>query len=111
MTADAAPKLSGGEARRVARNAGAIAAARLISSAVLFGWQLALAVLLAKSDLGINGTVMSLFAIGVPLASFSMGLIVIRDVARQPERAGRYLSATLFIQTTLALLAYVGINA
>jgi O-antigen/teichoic acid export membrane protein len=110
MTAEAASKISGGEARRVARNAGAIAAARLISSAVLFGWQLALAVLLSKTDLGINGTVMSLFAVGVPLASFSMGLIVIRDVARQPQRAGQYLSATLFIQTILALLAYIGIN-
>lgn len=110
MTAEAAPQISGGEARRVARNAGAIAAARLISSAVLFGWQIVLAGWLGARDFGVYSTVMGLFAVGVPVASFSMGLIVIRDVARAPEHAGRYLSATLFTQTLLALVAYVGIN-
>src|SRR5215207_3158323 len=103
--------ISGAEARRAARNAGAIAAARLLSSAALFGWQLVLGPWLGVAQYGIYGTVGALFAVGVPLASFSMGMIVIRDVARQPERAGRYLTATLFIQTALALLAYLGINA
>ncbi len=106
----AAPTISGGEARRVARNAGAIAAARLVSSAVLFGWQIALAGWLGARDFGVYATVMGLFAVGVPVASFSMGLVVIRDVARAPDRAGRYLSATLVMQTALALVAYVGIN-
>lgn len=102
--------ISGAEARRVARNAGAIAAARLLSSAALFAWQLILGPWLGVSAYGIYGTVSALYAVGVPVASFSMGMIVIRDVARHPERAGRYLTATLFMQTALALLAYIGIN-
>lgn len=105
-----AETISGAEAQRVARNAGAIAVARILSSGLLFGWQLLLAPWLGVSDYGIYGTVGALFAVGVPLASFSMGMIVIRDVARDPKRAGHYLSATLMLQTGLALLAYVGIN-
>lgn len=95
----------------MARNAGAIALARLLSSGALFAWQLALGRLLGVFDFGVYGTVGALFAVGVPLASFSMGMIIIRDVAREPQRAGRYLSAALLIQTGLALLAYLGMNA
>jgi O-antigen/teichoic acid export membrane protein len=101
----------GGEARRAARNAAALAAARLLSSAALFGWQLILGRLLGDSDFGVYGTITGLYAIGASLASFALGLIVIREVARKPEDAGKYLSATLFFQTIFALLAYIGVNA
>ncbi|MCC6804818.1 MAG: oligosaccharide flippase family protein [Anaerolineae bacterium] len=112
MTTDATPDaLTGAEARRAARNAGAIAAARIVSSAALFGWQLILGRALGEAQFGIYNTVGALFAIGVTITAFSMSLIVIRDVARRPESAGRYLSATLVIETVLALAAYVGINA
>lgn len=99
------------EARRAARNAGALAAASVISKGALFGWQLVLAPMLGPEAFGVYGTVGALFAIAVPVASFGMGPIIIRDVARHPERAGRYWSALLFMQTALALLAYIGINA
>ncbi len=102
--------LSGAEARRAARNAGAIAAARIVSSAALFGWQLILGRALGEVLFGVYNTVGALFAIGVTITAFSMSLIAIRDVARRPESAGRYLSATLTIQTMLGLVAYVGIN-
>jgi O-antigen/teichoic acid export membrane protein len=109
--ADPSTRISGAEARRVARNATAIAVARILSNGALFAWQLALGRLLGVFDFGVYGTVGALFAVGVPIASFSMGMIVIRDVARDPDRAGRYLSATLLLQTSLALLAYLGMNA
>ena len=44
------------------------------------------------------------------VASFGMGLIVIRDIAREPQKAGNYWTAMLFTQTLLSLLAYVGMN-
>ena len=102
--------LSGNEARRAARNAGAIAAARIVSSAAQFGWQLILARALGEAAFGVYGAVGALFAIGVTITAFGMSPIVIRDVARRPEQAGRYLSATLVVQTILALVAYAGIN-
>ncbi len=112
MTAEAAtPSLSGAEARRAARNAGAILVARLVSSGALFAWQIVLGTWLGVREFGVYGTVGALFAVAAPLASFGMGIIVIRDVARKPERAGDYLTATLFLQTTFALLAYAGMNA
>ncbi len=110
MTETVSDAFSGAEARRAARNAGAIAAARILSSAAQFGWQLILASVLGEIEFGVYGTVGPLYAIGVTVTAFSMSMIVIRDVARRPQAAGRYLSATLFIQTLLALVAYVGIN-
>ena len=44
------------------------------------------------------------------VASFGMGLIVIRDVARDPSKAGKYWAAMLYMQTVLALIAYVAMN-
>lgn len=112
MTTVPAPTtaVTGAEARRAARNAGAVAVARILSSGVLFLWQITLAPWLGTGDYGIYSTVMALYAIGVPLASFSMGMMMIRDLARAPELAGRYLSAALVMQTVLTLLAYIGIN-
>ena len=109
MTTETA--LSGSEARRAARNAGAIAAARILSSAAQFGWQLILARALGEAAFGVYGAVGALFAIGVTIAAFGMSPIIIRDVARRPEQAGRYLSAALLVQTVLGLVAYAGINA
>ena len=113
MTTDTMPTeaLSGAEARRAARNAGAIAAARILSSAVQFGWQLILSAgARRRRSSACTRRSGALFAIAATITAFSMSLIVIRDVARRPETAGRYLSATLLIETMLGLVAYVGIN-
>lgn len=104
------PTTTAQDARRAARNAGTLAAASIISKGALFGWQLILIPLLGPFEYGIYGTVGALFAIGMPVTSFAMGLIVIRDVARFPEKAGRYWTAMLFMQTVLGLLAYISIN-
>lgn len=109
MTASTSP-ISGAEARRAARNVGAIAAARILSSAALLIWQLILVRLLGSSDFGIVNTVTSLFAVGVTLTTFGISAIYIRDVARAPQEAGRYAAASLTVQTLLALLAYIGIS-
>ncbi|MCB9455360.1 MAG: flippase [Anaerolineaceae bacterium] len=103
--------ISGQEARRVARNAGAIAAARIVSSGVQVIWQLVLVSALSPESFGIYGTVIAFILIGTSVTNFGMGPIVIRDVARYPHKAGKYLTATLFMQTVLALLAYLGVNA
>jgi O-antigen/teichoic acid export membrane protein len=111
MTADiATSSISGEEARRAARNAGAIAAASLLSRGLQFAWQLILAPGLGVNAFGVYGTVGAFIMVGAAIPAFGMGPIVIRDVARYPEKIGKYLSATLFIQTILALLAYIGVN-
>ena len=106
----AAPS-AGGDAQRAARNISALMAASIVSKGALFAWQLALSLWLGPGEYGIYGTVGGLMANAAALASFSMGLIVIRDVARAPDNAGRYWTAMLFSQTLLALLAYAGMNA
>jgi O-antigen/teichoic acid export membrane protein len=106
-----APPLSGNEARLAARNAGAIAIARILSSAALFGWQLVLGRLLGESEFGVYGTIGALISIGAVITGFGLSLIVIRDVARRPQDAGRYLTAALGLHTVLALAAYLGMNA
>ncbi len=103
-------QISSSEARRAARNAGAIAAATLLSRGMQFAWQLFFSAALGPAILGIYGTVSGFTQIGTSISAFGMSPIVIRDVAQHPERAGKYLTTTLFTQTLLALVAYVVLN-
>ncbi|MBZ0293421.1 MAG: flippase [Anaerolineae bacterium] len=103
--------ISPAEARRAARNAGAIAAASVISKGVLFVWYIVLARALGETHYGIYGTVSSFIAVGTAIVNFGMGPIVIRDVARNPAQAGKYLTATLIMQSLLAVAAYALVNS
>ncbi|MEM6281867.1 MAG: oligosaccharide flippase family protein [Chloroflexota bacterium] len=107
MAADSPPA---NDTRRAARNAGALAAANLFSKGMLFVWQFVLARWIGDAGYGIYGTVGALTIIATVIGSFGMGLIVIRDVSREPEKAGEYLTATLFMQTGLVLAAYLIMN-
>ncbi len=110
MTDSPVSPLSGDEARRAARNAGAIAVARIISSAALFGWQLLLGRLLGEAAFGVYGTVGALISVGAVITGFGLSLIVIRDVARRPQDAGRYLTAALGLHLALSAVAYLSMN-
>lgn len=103
------PSLGAADARRAARNVGALMAASLLSKGALFAWQIVLAPWLGAADYGIYTTVASLLAIGGLISNFGFGLIVIRDVAREPGKAGHYWTAMLFMQTALAGLAYAAV--
>lgn len=103
--------ISPAEARRAARNAGGIAAASIISKGVLFVWYIVLARALGETHYGIYGTISSFIAVGTAIVNFGMGPIVIRDVARNPAQAGKYLTATLVMQSLLAIVAYGLVNS
>ena len=102
--------VSKGDARRAARNVSVLMLASVISKGALYCWQLVLSPWLGPSEYGIYGTVGGLMVNAAAVASFGMGLIVIRDVARAPKSAGKYWTAMLFAQTLLALFAYIGMN-
>ena len=102
--------LSDSDAKRAARNVSALMIASVISKGALYIWQLVLSPWLGPSEYGIYGTVGGLMVNAAAVASFGMGLIVIREVARDPAKAGKYWSAMLFAQTILALFAYVAMN-
>lgn len=104
------PTLTAHEAKRAARNAGALAAARILSSGVLLIWQLLLGRLLGDSDFGVYGTVGALYTIGATITAFGMGAILIRDVARRADQTNAYFAVALTLQTGLALVAYVTIT-
>jgi O-antigen/teichoic acid export membrane protein len=95
------------EARRAARNAITLIFASFISKGILYGWQIILGNWLGPEDYGIYSTVLSLMAVSSAVVSFGMGIIIIREVARHPERIGQYWAAALFMQTVLALGAYL----
>lgn len=103
--------ISSAEARRAARNAGAIAAASLLSRGLQFGWQLIFTRALGPEVFGIYGTVGGFMQIGGAIVMFGMSPIVIRDVARRPEQAGKYLTVTLVMQTVFGLLSVVILNS
>jgi O-antigen/teichoic acid export membrane protein len=112
IDAESAPSnaIHGAQARRAARNAAAIAGARVISSGALFAWQLILGRLLGDQAFGVYGTISGLIGIAAPLAAFGISPILIREAARRPELAGRCLAAALFMQTLFALAAYLALN-
>lgn len=109
-TVSSSSAISSSEARRAARNAGAIAAATLLSRGMQFAWQLFFSAALGPAILGIYGTVSGFTQIGTSISAFGMSPFVIRDVARHPEQAGKYLTTTLYMQTVLALVSYVILN-
>ena len=102
--------LSGSDAKRAARNVSALMLASVISKGALYIWQLVLSPWLGPGEYGIYGAVGGLMVNAAAIASFGMGLIVIRDVAREPSKAGKYWSAMLYMQTLLALIAYIAMN-
>lgn len=97
------------DARRAARNVGALVVASILSKGILFGWQIVLASWLGPFENGVYTTVVALLQIGSAVASFALGVIVIRDGARYPEKLGKYWAAMLFLQTITGIIAYVGI--
>jgi len=94
-------------AKRTIRNVGALVIASVLSKGILFFWQIILGNWLGVTDYGIYNTVFAVIAVVMPIASFGMGLILIREVARTPDRLGEYWSAVLFMQTGLSAIAYV----
>lgn len=94
--------------RTIARNFSALVIGSLLSKGVLFGWQLVLGNWFSPTDYGIYNTVLSLLSVSTAIVSFGMGLVAVREVARQPALAGRIWSAMLVAQTALALGAYLG---
>lgn len=99
--------ISANDAKRAARNVGALVLASILSKGILFGWQIVLGTWLTTIDYGIYNTVFALFALAAPIASLSMGMIAIREIARKPESIGQYAASMLFSQTVLSVLAYV----
>ena len=104
------PSITAHESKRIARNAVILASASLISKGLLFIWQFVLARWIGETAYGIYGTVGGLAVIASIIGSFSMGLIVIREVSREPKQAGAYFASTLFLQTFLMGIAYIVLN-
>jgi O-antigen/teichoic acid export membrane protein len=96
-------------AKRAARNATALALSNVVSKGLMFGWQLILARLLGAAGYGTYGTIGALLAIGAAIPEFGIGLIVLRDVSKRPQDAGRTLGATLVMQPLLAATGYVAL--
>jgi O-antigen/teichoic acid export membrane protein len=98
---------SASDAKRAARNLSALIAASVLSNGILFAWTLVLNAWLGPRLVGIQTTVFGLYAIVNPLASLSMGLIAIREIAQKPDKIGQYASIMLFTQTALSGIAYL----
>ncbi|MCY4107267.1 MAG: oligosaccharide flippase family protein [Chloroflexi bacterium] len=97
------------DVQRAARNAGALTLASIIGKGGVFLWQLVLIAQLGERLYGIYSVVASSMALAAAFSALGMGVILTRDVARAPRRAGEYWSAALLLQTALSALAYPAI--
>lgn len=94
-------------ASKTTRNAVVLIIASVFSNGIQFIWQIALGASLGPEAYGVYGTVVSLMAVSTAVANFGLGVILIRDVSRHPDKIAQYWTARLFLQTILGLLAYI----
>jgi O-antigen/teichoic acid export membrane protein len=105
---ESSPNISASDAKRAARNVGALMSASVVSKGLLFVWQIALGNFLGPSEFGIFNTIVGLLGIAVVIVGFGIGTIAIREVANKPEQIGQYAATMLFFQSALAGIGYVG---
>lgn len=79
------------------RNSAAILGARLVTPLAFFGLSIAVARILGPDSLGRFATIMSLYAIFSLVSSLGLENLLLREVAKAPEKAGTYLSHTLIL--------------
>lgn len=106
---DAMPARLSPAGQRVIDNTVAIGVSTIASKGLMFLWQILLARALGARGYGIYGTIGALLAVGAAIPDLGMGLIVIREVAKDPSAAGRYLGATLSLQPLLSALGYAAL--
>jgi len=94
-------------ATKTTRNALVLIVSSVFTRAILLLWQIGLTTALGPEVSGIYTTVQSLMAVSTAVVGFGLGIILIRDVAREPQKISQYWTSILFLQTVLGLLAYV----
>ncbi len=102
--------VSPADTRRTLRNVSALTLSTVIARGLLFLWQLVLARFLGEAGYGVYGAIASFIAIGATFTNFGTGAIIIREVTRQPQRAGDYLGTALWLRSCMALLAWLLLN-
>jgi O-antigen/teichoic acid export membrane protein len=100
-----------GAAAAVAGNAAALALSRIFAAGLQLVWQVVLGRSLGSASYGVYGAIGAMMAVGGALADFGTGMVVVRDVSRRPADRARYLTASLGVQSGLALLAYAVLQA
>jgi len=95
------------DVKRATRNFSALVIGSVFSKGLLFAWQIVLGNAFLPAEYGTYNTVVSLMAVSAILINWSMGLIVVREGARQPHRLPHYWATTLFLQTLFFVPAYL----
>lgn len=79
------------------KNSAAILGARVVIPVSFFALSIAVARLLGPESLGHYAIVMSLYAIFTLLSTMGLENLILRDVSREPEKAGAYCSHALVL--------------
>jgi O-antigen/teichoic acid export membrane protein len=107
---EAGPRVSASTVRRIARNASIPALASLVNRLLDFAFFIFLARQLTPDQLGrYSWAVLTVGYLDI-LVNFGLGILLTRDVARQPELAARYLGAGMVLRLMLWVLA-LGLSA
>jgi O-antigen/teichoic acid export membrane protein len=96
---------AGDTARTVAVNSGGPMMLALVNKVVDFAFAMLMLRVLGPSDAGAYYTIISIIGFADIFTNFGLNLLVARDVARAPERAGEYLTHTTVLRVVLWLLS------
>jgi len=95
---------------KILKNTGYLTVAFIFQKILSFLYFIYIARLLGPVDLGLYDPVKSLIPILLILIDFSLSVVLVREIARAPERAEEYLSSVLGIKVIFAFIILLGMG-
>jgi len=95
---------------RILKNAGYLSIAFVLQKILSFLYFVYISRIIGPVDLGLYDPVKSLIPIFLIIIDFSLSAVLIREIARTPDRAGEYLSSVLGIKIFFALVILLGMG-
>lgn len=95
---------------RILRNAGYLTIAFILQKILSFLYFVFISRIIGPVDLGLYDPVKSLIPILLIVIDFSLSVVLVREIARKPERTEEYLSNVLGIKIFFALIILLGMG-
>lgn len=95
---------------RILRNAGYLTIAFIMQKILSFLYFVFISRIIGPVDLGLYDPAKSLIPIFLIIIDFSLSVVLVREIARKPERAEEYLSNVLGVKLIFALIVLLGMG-
>jgi O-antigen/teichoic acid export membrane protein len=102
--------ISNNNQERILKNAGYLTAAFILQKILSFLYFVYISRIIGPVDLGLYDPAKSLIPIFLIIIDFSLSVVLVREIARKPEKVEDYLSSILGIKIIFALVILLGMG-